>query len=187
MENLGTKGRAVDAVLADASAHHDDSVAGSHLFRLARHVAHLGGKETACAAEDQRLAGEATVKNDGPIHIRNPRSVGPIHDSTMNPTENSSGMKQRWGEFPLLMREAKTENIRIEDKSATHPGAKRIAVHTDDTGQGTAIRIERARGVMCFYLDRQVIILGETESHPRCRGRPTPANPSFWPTLQWSS
>jgi hypothetical protein len=63
---LGGEGRAVDAVLADAAAGHDDAVAGQGLLALVAGLAADGGGHGADgAAEDQRLAEEAFVEDDG--------------------------------------------------------------------------------------------------------------------------
>ena len=65
---LGGEGGAVDAVLADAAAGHDDLVAGHGELVLAWLAEVLGRHDAHRAAEDQGLAGKALVKDQRTVH-----------------------------------------------------------------------------------------------------------------------
>ena len=156
VEGQRGEGRAVDAVLADASADHDRQIAGPHASLPGWLAGHLGRQHAPGSAEHQRLADEARVEQEGAGHHRDPRLIAAVDDAAMDAGQHPPRMHELGGHLPLRsVRWRETEDVGVEDRLGAAAGADDVAVHPDDAGDRSAVGIQRGRRVVRLRLEAQ--------------------------------
>ena len=124
------EGRAVDAVLADTAAGHDDDVADLRflLIALARLAVrgglaggHFGGDQADGAAIDQRLAEVALVEHDGAVDGGDAGLVAAVFHAFAHAFEDAAGMEQAGGQASSWKGEAKQNTSVLQMSSAPRP------------------------------------------------------------------
>jgi hypothetical protein len=118
---LGGEGRAVDAVLADAPAGHDDAVAGQGLFFVAGASGDLGRHGADRAAEDQGLAQEAFVKDDGPVDRGDAGLVAAVLHALAHAFEDPARVQQARRQLASWKGEAKQKTLVLQSRFAPMP------------------------------------------------------------------
>ena len=124
MQFLAGEGGAVNAVLADAAAGHDDAIAGQNALGRRRYAADQPGQGADRAAIDQRLAQVARIEIFPTQRVGNAALVAAVNDPLMHLVAQAARMEQagrhvrRCGE-----RRAKAVTPDIQQQLRAHAGA----------------------------------------------------------------
>ena len=125
------EGRAVDAVLADTAAGHDDDVADLRflLIALARLAVrgglaggHFGGDQADGAAIDQRLAEVALVEHDGAVDGGDAGLVAAVFHAFAHAFEDAAGMEQAGGQGFVMEGGREAEHVGVADEFRAEAG-----------------------------------------------------------------
>src|SRR6185369_7077355 len=160
---FGGEGGAVDAVLADPSAGHDDQVARFDRLLVPRLAVQLGRHDSGGTAEDQRFAAETLVADDGAVDGRNPALVAAMFHPFDDPCEEPPRMQVPFRQRLVVDRVGKAQYIGVEDQLRSLAGAERIAVDPYDAGQRPAVRIESRRRIVGLNLEDQRVGIVEPD------------------------
>ena len=163
MQCLGGERRAVNAVLADASAGHDHAVATADGFFLGRLAVERDGQAAERAAKDERLADEPFVESLEATRPRYAALVAAVDHPVMHAIANAARVHEAFGEVAIIERRTEAVAPRVEKQFAAHAGAHRVAVDADDAGDGAAVGVERGRAVVRLYLVYKVITVVEPD------------------------
>ena len=155
------KRRAVNAVLADAPARHDNSVARVNPLFPRIEPLILRGHDAARPAIHQRLARVAVVKNNRAVDRRNARFVAAVLNPFAHAVKNALRVQLACQQGLLVVRRAEAEDVRIEQQPRPADAcAERIAVIADDAGNRPAIRVNRGGRIVRFdFPDKQRIVV----------------------------
>ena len=163
MQLFRREGRAVDAVLADTAAGHDDDVADLRFLLIALAVRgglagrHFGGDQADGAAIDQRLAEVALVEHDGAVDGGDAGLVAAVFHAFAHAFEDAAGMEQAGGQGFVMEGGREAEHVGVADEFRAEAGAHRVAVHPHDAGQRPAVGVEGRGAVVRFHLDAGVV------------------------------
>ena len=141
---LRRKSGAMNAILADASADHDNAVPLVGFFYMAGPFVNDGRHDRTGSAVNQGFAQKAGMKDNGAVNRRDAAFIAPVLDTRDHALEDAPGMKQARRQFLLEKRRGETEDIGVEKKACTLAGTERVTVDADDAGQGTTVRVEGA-------------------------------------------
>jgi len=111
---FGRKGGAVDAVLADASAGHDNQIARPDVFLMGGFALDARGHDAGRSAVHQGFAQESLVKNNAAVDGRDAAFVPAVFHPLAHPFVNAARMQDARRQFLLMKRRRKAEYIGIE-------------------------------------------------------------------------
>ena len=158
---LGGEGGAVDAVLADAAAGHDDDVAHFGLLFPALAAVDVGGDHTHGAAVDQGLAQVAFIEDQGAVDGGDAGLVAAVFHAFAHAFQHAAGMQQARGQFLVIEGGGEAEHVGVADQFRAHAGAHGVTVDAHDTGEGAAVGVQGGGAVVGLHLDAGVVAVDE--------------------------
>ena len=142
MEFLRAEGSPVDAVFAYSSTAHDNGIPGLRLLFVGGAPAYGLWHDTACSAKYQGLSKVALVKDNGAVHRGDAALVAPVLNTFPHPFKYAFWMKKALGNGLVIVRRAKAEHVRVEDKLCAKSRSKRVPVNANYAGKGPAVRVK---------------------------------------------
>ena len=182
-EFLRGKGRAVDAVLADAAAAHHDGVARQDFLALGRAPPDQPGNAADGSAVDQRLAEISVVETLEAAHPRDAALVAAVDHALVHAVADAARVHQALRQIAVVKRRAEAVAPRVANHLAAHARAHRVAIHADDAGDRAAVRIQRGGTVVGFDLVRNIVALVEADDArvvAKDRNQPVDVVPNFF-------
>ena len=114
------------------------------------------------AAEHQRVGHISVIEINRTVNRRYPHPVTVITNTANHTLHNPPRMQYTLGYFiQLLVRQTKTEYVRVGDRLCTHARPHRVANHTADTSGRSAVRVERRWMIMRFDLKANRVFIIE--------------------------
>ena len=153
------KGGAVNPVAPGATAHRDDQVADFRLFERL-----VDRNQADVAAVNQRVAEVAFVEEDRAVDGRDAHSVAVVADAGDDAFNDAARVKDAVRQLVRVeLRRREAENIGVADRFRAEAGAHRVADDAADSGVGAAVRLERARVVVRFDFEADVVFVVELD------------------------
>ena len=170
MQLFAGEGRTVDAVLADASAGHDNEVARLDGFRGARNFADHFREGAEGSAVDERFADVAFIEAFPADSVGNAALVSAVDHALVNAVAEAARVEQTFGNV-LRVGERRAETVApdVDEKICTLSGPQRVAVDSDDTGHCAAVGVKCGGAVVGFNLVDKVELVIEFD-HARVVG-----------------
>ena len=151
------EGRAVDAVLADAAADHDDAVARAGRASARRGApAMVTGMRPTVPQKTSGLPRKRSSKNSQPRPYGNARLVAAVDDAGVHALEDPARVEEPRGQLALPVRAARSRSPRCWRAGRRRCRCRRIAVHAHDAGDGAAVRVEGRGAVVGLHLVDEV-------------------------------
>ena len=160
---LGRERRAVNAVLADASAAHDNQVAGPRALFVAGLPGDGAGNDAAGTAEHERFAKEPFMKHDGAVDVGNAALVAAVLDAPVHAAQDPPRMEQAGRNFAVKPGRGETEHVGVENAPAPHARAQNVAIDAHDARDRAAVGVERRRTVVGLAFQREVVVVVEPD------------------------
>jgi len=161
MELFRRERGAVNPVLADAAARHDDQVAGDDFLRMCGFAVETGRHDPGGAAVNEGLAEIPLVEDDAAVDRGNAALVAAVLDALANALVDAARMQDAFGQRLCVIGRRETEDIGIENQFGAFPGAEGIAVDADDARERPAVGIKRRGRIVRFHLEDQVVVVIE--------------------------
>ena len=145
MQLFRRKSRSVNAVLADATARHDDQIARFDFFLMCRFSLDPRGHYSGCAAVNKGLAQESFIKNNAAVNSGDAAFIPSVFHAFAYSFINPARMENTRRQFLFMKRRSKTKNIGIENQLCSEACAKWIAVDANYAGKRSTIGIKSGR------------------------------------------
>src|SRR3990172_6320644 len=142
----------MDPVFSDPASCHYYKVAGIKFLDMRGLSVNNGRHYPACPAIYQRLPEISVIKDYASVHCGDAAFVPPMLNATPDSFKNPLRMKEPWWQRFIIERRGKAKNICIKYQPRSYACTKRIAVHSNNSGNSPPIRVKRRGRIVRFNL-----------------------------------